>query len=126
MPGALEIEEIGMKVAMEYERAQGRNPIDVSDDKRGYDIRSEGAEEIRYIEVKAKAAQGNLILTPNEWMTAKQLGDKYWLYVVENAIKEPKLYVIQNPAKLNPEEMVGIVRYLLKRGEWKRIAMQAG
>jgi len=125
-PGALEIEEIGMKVAMEYERAQGRNPIDVSDDKRGYDIRSEGAEEIRYIEVKAKAAQGNLILTPNEWMTAKQLGDKYWLYVVENAIKEPKLYVIQNPAKLNPEEMVGIVRYLLKRGEWKRIAMQAG
>ena len=115
-----------MKVAMEYERAQGRNPVDVSDDKRGYDIRSEGAEEIRYIEVKAKAAQGNLILTPNEWMTAKQLGDKYWLYVVENAIKEPKLYVIQNPAKLNPEEMVGIVRYLLKRGEWKRIAMQAG
>ena len=118
-----EIEEIGMQVAMEYEREHGRNPVDVSDDKRGYDIRSEGIEEIRYIEVKAKAEEGNLILTPNEWMTAKQLRDKYWLYIVTNAAKEPVLQPpIQDPAsKLKPSNEIKIVRYVIGLDEWKRV-----
>ena len=60
------IEAIGMEVAMQYERQQGREPTDVSKEDLGYDIRSEGGDETRYIEVKAFAITGDLRLTPHE------------------------------------------------------------
>ncbi|MFN3689378.1 MAG: helicase-related protein, partial [Fimbriimonadales bacterium] len=62
-----DIEQIGMQVAMEYERAQGRSPVDVSHECLGYDIRSESPDgSVRYIEVKARAQAGDIVLTPNE------------------------------------------------------------
>jgi len=114
-----DIEAIGMQVAMEYERAQGRSPEDVSHQNLGYDIRSEGADgAIRYIEVKARATTGAIVLTPNEWLMAQRLGDEYWLYIVENARTQPIPHTIQNPAaKLVPHEVVEIVRYVIK--DWK-------
>ncbi|MBC7262673.1 MAG: DUF3883 domain-containing protein, partial [Chloroflexi bacterium] len=123
-----EIEAVGMRVAMEYERAAGRVPEDVSGLNLGYDIRSltpypspalwERGEDVRYIEVKARASTGPLVLTPNEWLMAQRLGDDYWLYVVENAASEPVLYTMQNPAaKLKPEQVVEIVRYVVR--DWK-------
>jgi hypothetical protein len=81
-----EIEAIGMQVAMQYEREHGRNPEDVSAENLGYDIRSTSpAGEVRYIEVKARATTGAIVLTPNEWLMAQRLGNEYWLYIVENA-----------------------------------------
>ena len=118
-----EIEAIGMKVAMEYERKQGRKPVDVSAQKLGYDIVSEGDLEIRYIEAKARAGEGQVYITPNEWMTARQLGDKAWLYVVANAKDKPQFYLIQNPAsKLKPAREVKIVRYVVEPDDWKKVA----
>jgi len=118
-----EIEAAGMDFVMEYERKQGRNPVDVSDQNLGYDIASEGDADMRYIEVKARAAEGSVFLTPNEWMTARQLGDKAWLYVVANAAKKPDLYRIQNPAsKLKAAREVKIVRYVVERDNWKEAA----
>lgn len=120
-----ETEAIGMQVAMAYERTQGRLPEDVSAQNLGYDIRSEGpVGKVRYIEVKARAKTGALVLTPNEWLMAHRLGNEYWLYVVENAATNPTLYTLQNPAeKLEPDEVVEIVRYVVK--EWKGIAEPA-
>jgi hypothetical protein len=120
-----EIEAVGMQVAMNYEREHGRSPEDVSAHNLGYDIRSlaplqgEGrGEGVRYIEVKARATTGAIVLTPNEWLMAQRLGNEYWLYIVENAKTEPRLHPIQNPAaKLPPEEIVEIVRYVIK--DWK-------
>jgi superfamily II DNA or RNA helicase len=111
-----EIEAIGMQVAMEYEREKGRLPEDVSTQNLGYDIRSTSLSgEVRYIEVKARATTGAIVLTPNEWLMAQRLGEEYWLYVVENAATQPRLRIIQNPAaKLQPEEVVEIVRYVIK------------
>ena len=111
-----EIEAIGMQVAMQYEREHGRNPEDVSAENIGYDIRSTSPlGEVRYIEVKARATTGAIVLTPNEWLMAQRLGEEYWLYVVENAATQPRLRIIQNPAaKLQPEEVVEIVRYVIK------------
>ncbi len=119
--GDPEIEAIGMKVAMEYERTQGRIPEDVSMLKCGYDIRSltpEGQID-RYIEVKARAKTGAIALTPNEWLMAHRFGEKYWLYIVTEAKSEkPQLHCIQNPsAKLQPE--VKIVRYIVK--DWQSV-----
>jgi superfamily II DNA or RNA helicase len=119
MRSDLETEAIGMKVAMDYEHSQQRLPQDVSKENLGYDIRSEGAGgAIRYIEVKARATTGAIVLTPNEWLMAQRLGDEYWLYIVENARTQPTLHPIQNPAaKLAPHEVVEIVRYVIK--DWK-------
>jgi hypothetical protein len=111
-----EIEAIGMEVVMRYERDQGRLPEDVSTQNLGYDIRScDTSGQVRYIEVKARAKSGTIVLTPNEWLMAQRLGDEYWLYVVENAATKPAIHMIQNPgAKLRPEEVVEIVRYVVK------------
>jgi superfamily II DNA or RNA helicase len=117
-----EIEAIGMHVAMQYEREHGRNPEDVSAENIGYDIRSTSPlGEVRYIEVKARATTGAIVLTPNEWLMAQRLGNEYWLYVVENAATQPRLRIIQNPAaKLQPEEVVEVVRYVVKN--WKEVS----
>lgn len=119
-----EVEEIGMRIAMEYERGQGRVPEDVHLENLGYDIRSMDGTNYRYIEVKARAKEGAIALTPNEWLMAKRLKDEYWLYIVVNASTNPQLYTIQNPAlHLKPEEEVSIVRYIVK--DWKEKAEMA-
>jgi superfamily II DNA or RNA helicase len=117
-----EIEAIGMQVALQYEREHGRNPEDVSAHNLGYDIRSTSPSgEVRYIEVKARATTGAIVLTPNEWLMAQRLGNEYWLYIVENAATQPQLCIIQNPAaKLQPEEVVEVVRYMVKN--WKEVS----
>lgn len=115
-------ERIGMEIAMEYERRQGREPEDVSNQFLGYDIRSVAKDgTYRYIEVKARARTGAIALTPNEWVMANRLKEEYWLYVVEQAASNPQLYTIQNPAaRLKPHEEVEIVRYVVK--DWRNVA----
>jgi len=115
-----QVEKIGMEVAIEYERQQGRVPVDVSRENLGFDIRSRGEGELRYIEVKARVGEGEIALTPNEWFKAKRFKEQYWLYVVTNAAANPTLHVINNPAEnLNPQEKVEIVRFVVPVDEWK-------
>ncbi|MEM3790964.1 MAG: DUF3883 domain-containing protein, partial [Thermoproteota archaeon] len=115
-----EIEKIGMKIAMEYEKAQGREPEDVSKENLGFDIRSKGDGETRYIEVKARKDEGQVALTLNEWFKAKRFKNQYWLYVVANAVKNPVLYIINNPTEnLKVEEKVEVVRFVVPLDEWK-------
>ena len=108
-----QVEQVGMAIAMEYERRQGREPEDVSAQNLGFDIRSRDPQtgHKRYIEVKARARVGPVALTKNEWFKAQRFGDDYYLYVVLHAATKPELYIIQNPAaRLEPEEVVE-VRY---------------
>jgi len=115
-----EIEKIGMEIAMEYENFCGRNPEDVSKENLGYDIRSKGKGEIRYIEVKARADTGDILLTPNEWFKARRFKNDYWLYIVENTAKNPSLYIIQNPwDNLKVSEKVEVIRFVVDMNEWK-------
>jgi hypothetical protein len=116
-----EIERIGMEVATKFEQGQGRMPEDVSVENVGYDIKSSRDSIVRYIEVKARASEGKIALTPNEWLMAHRLSDEYWLYIVANARSNPQLYTIQNPAsKLQPDELVEIVRFVIEN--WKQVA----
>jgi len=107
-----EIEKIAMEIAMEYERMNGRHPEDVSLENLGYDLRSaDDYGNLRYIEVKGRAASGPVALTQNEWFMAQRFGDAYYLYVVLDAASRPQLYRIQNPWRvLRPAEQVD-VRY---------------
>jgi hypothetical protein len=108
---------------MEYERREGRSPTDVSLQRLGYDIKSRAPDgSVRYIEVKTRAHTGSVALTEHEWLKAKQLGDSYWLYIVENAVTNPTLWIIQNPAeKLEPKATV--VQYIVR--DWKNAAQPA-
>jgi superfamily II DNA or RNA helicase len=117
------LEAIGLQVAMEYERREGRSPTDVSIQRLGYDIKSRAQDgSVRYIEVKTRAHTGSVALTEHEWLKAKQLGDSYWLYVVENAVTNPTLWIIQNPAeKLEPKATV--IQYIVR--DWKNAAQPA-
>jgi hypothetical protein len=116
-----EIERIGMEIAMEYERSQGREPEDVSKENLGFDIRSRGKDEIRYIEVKARKEEGDVALTVNEWLKARRFKENYWLYIVCNAITNPTLYIINNPAEnLKVQDKVEVVRFIVPLEEWKK------
>lgn len=115
-----QIEQTGMQVATDFEIREGRSPEDVSLQNLGFDIRSISSDgSVRYIEVKARAGEGEIVLTPNEWLMANRLGEEYWLYVVANAATDkPQLYLIQNPASnLDAVEVVEIVRHVVK--DWK-------
>jgi hypothetical protein len=117
-----EIEELGMNIAIEYESSHGRTPENVSAQNLGFDICShDDTENYRYIEVKARAKEGAVALTPNEWLMAHRLKDEYWLYVVVNAANNPELYLVHNPAaNLEPDKEIDIVRYVVKN--WKEKA----
>ena len=112
------MEQIGMVMAMEYERAQGRHPEDVAAHNLGFDIRSTDPQtgQRRYIEVKARATRGPVELTQNEWFKAERFGAEYYLYVVLDAATQPRLHIIPHPAAvLQPEERVE-VRYRVALG----------
>ncbi len=59
-------------------------------------MRPAGGE--RAIEVKGRAAIGDIELTENEWAKACNLRERYWLYVVyECASPHPRLLRVQDP-----------------------------
>jgi superfamily II DNA or RNA helicase len=119
-----EIEELGMRVVIDYEVCQGRSPENVATQNLGFDIRSKAPDgSVRYIEAKARARDGKIALTPNEWLMAHRLGSEYWLYVViasDGPKEKLKPYTIQNPAKnLEAVEEIDVVRYIITR--WKEV-----
>lgn len=58
-------------------------------------------EGIRRIEVKGRERGQPIRLTTNEWYKATHRGDSYWLYVVWDALDEPRpeALCMRNPAK---------------------------
>lgn len=120
-----EIEMVGMQTAMAYERRKGREPKDVSHLNLGYDIVSTRQENsVRYIEVKARANQGPIVLTPNEKLMAQRMKGEYWLYIVVDASSSPKLFLINDPVnKIDLEEVKDTVRFLSKN--WQKVSVPA-
>jgi SNF2 family DNA or RNA helicase len=125
MVSSEEIEKIGMKIAMEYEKSQGREPEDVSKENLGYDIRSKGKNEIRYIEVKTRKDEGPVALTLNEKNYAERFKEQYWLYVVYNAASNPELLIINNPAEKLKMQEKREVRFIITSEECKKKGMKA-
>ncbi|MBI3467151.1 MAG: DUF3883 domain-containing protein, partial [Planctomycetes bacterium] len=120
-----EVERLAVEAVMKYEHAQGRKPVSVEEENCGWDVTSllEG-QVTRYIEVKGRACEGAVALTPNEWIKAQRFGDDYWLYVVVNCKTSPQIHLIQDPAsKLNPREEVSVVRYMVGQQDWRRASI---
>ena len=102
-----EIELIAMDQAIEHEKDHKREPKDVSIETfRGYDIYSTSQDEIRHIEVKGVSQQNPIQISSNEWRTASQLQDEFYLYVTQHALTNPTLKIIRNPYEM----IAGLVR----------------
>lgn len=99
-----DIEAIAMRIAKNYEidRYQAK-VVDVSSPTLafGYDLQSHrpNGQKIA-IEVKGRAGRGQVQLTDNEWPTAANLREKYWLYVVFDCATEPRLFRVRDPIRL--------------------------
>lgn len=106
-----EVEAIAMQVAASYEEALGASVRDVStpakaraaglSDSPGFDLLSihpTGAR--RAIEVKGRAAVGDIDITENEWAKACNLREDYWLYTVFScASQHPQIIRVRDPFK---------------------------
>ena len=106
------VEIAAVNIAIAYEESKGRECEDVGPLKIGFDIRSlappdaqtghrDIATGVRRIEVKGRSRGQPIRLTTNEWYTAQQLRDTYWLYVVWDPLDNPDSVPlrIRNPAK---------------------------
>jgi hypothetical protein len=115
------IERIAVQATIAFEEARGCKVESVENDTRGFDLISRwpvsdigrGSIGTRFIEVKGRAAVGEIALTANEYKTAQRLGDDYWLYVVFNCASKPQVTLIQNPARFDWEPLSKIDRYRL-------------
>ena len=104
-----EVEAIAVRVAWGYEETRGAAVKDVSKgplalacgltECPGFDLHSKGpGPEERAIEVKGRAAIGDIELTENEWAKSCNLREKYWLYVVfDCGTPTPRLVRVQDP-----------------------------
>jgi hypothetical protein len=68
----------------------------------GYDVRSEGPDgAVRFIEVKSTSGAwqtSQAALSREQHRVAMELGDQYWLYVVERAgLETAEIHPIQDP-----------------------------
>ena len=76
--------------------------------------------ELRLIEVKGTgAADGTVILTPNEHCVAQDRRDCYWLYVVTSCDAEPRLTTVRDPAAFEWGEVTKVAHYYRKSDELK-------
>jgi hypothetical protein len=116
---ALEIDKAGVKAVLAFEQAAGRDPERKPHSHPGFDVESfEGDELVRTIEVKSVDGAWDsprVRLSDTQFAVATELGDRYWLYVVEHARSlEPSVWCIQDPAR-----RVDRFAYV---PEWKRLA----
>jgi hypothetical protein len=116
-----EIERIAVEAVKAYEEARGWQVESVEDQNRGFDLISrkphpedpQTAIEVRFIEVKGRAAVGEIALTTNEYKTAERLKNDYWLYVVFNCQSNSQIHLIQDPERLGWEPLIKVEHYHL-------------
>lgn len=114
-----EIERLAVEAVTAYEVDRGWRVESVEKDNRGFDLISrkphpedpQTAVEVRFIEVKGRAAVGEVALTANEYHTAERLKEDYWLYVVFNCATQPEIHLIQDPVRLGWQPVVKVEHY---------------
>jgi Domain of unknown function (DUF3883) len=114
-----EIEQLAVRAVTAHEEARGWRVESVEKDNRGFDLISrkphpedpQTAVEVRFIEVKGRAAVGQIALSSNEYKTAERLKRDYWLYAVFNCSTEPQIHVAQDPVRLGWEPVVRVEQY---------------
>jgi len=101
----LAVEVIARDAVCSYEKARGRVAEQMPQTHPGYDIISRDplTHEERYIEVKGISGEWNLTgvgLSKLQFTNAQDLGEQYWLYVVEfiSDLENLRVHPVCNPA----------------------------
>lgn len=94
------VERIGVLTTLKYERKSGRAARELGESEakqEGCDVVSESdKKEKRYIEVKGRSRTGpNIFLTPNEFKTLRDKEERYFIYMILDALRRPTVYAIQ-------------------------------
>lgn len=86
---------------VEFERTLGNIARNISKQNLGYDVESRTPNgEFRYIDVKKLSAEGApFSLTNNEYSSAMQLGDQYFLCLIFETSDKIRFSYISNPLK---------------------------
>ena len=108
-----ESEDVAMRLVTNRLTAQGWKVTDVHTEGHSYDLYAERGSEQRCVEAKGlagNASSAGIRLTGGELAKASQLGDEYWLYVVENCFDgEGRLYAAwQNPAETFRDSFIDV------------------
>lgn len=95
---------MGVDRVLQIEAEQGRYPKQMPALHEGYDVESNNANGVieRIIEVKSLEGawtEAGVRLTKPQLELARQLGEQYWLYVVEHTLDDDRcrLHTIQDP-----------------------------
>lgn len=107
-----------MQWVTEHLAADGWHVTDVHTQNRGYDLEARRGPQVRCVEVKGVAGQAStsgVRLTSGELTSARQHGDDYWLYVVDNCIDgEGSLFGHwQDPASVFRDSFENVTEYRL-------------
>lgn len=87
------VEQKAIELVLEYEKKQGRNPIDVSKKRCGYDIESND----RFIEVKGQSSiKAGFIWINNTLVRTlgKNLAN-YYIYIIYDIKDKPKIKILE-------------------------------
>ena len=119
-----ESEAVAMRLVTNRLTAQGWKVTDVHTEGHSYDLYAERGAEQRCVEAKGlagNASSAGVRLTGGELAKASQLGDEYWLYVVENCFDgEGRLYgAWQNPAETFRDSFTDVPIVRLRGSELK-------
>ena len=119
----LDIGEKGEQFVLAYEKeslkdtphlARRVNRVSLYAPRAGYDIQSYFPDgRLKFIEVKATTGNDtHFEMTHNEWMTAKRLGNSYFVYRITNINNNPQMLQFRNPADvLGRQPLVWKVNY---------------
>ena len=118
LESAAQSEAVSMQWVTEHLAAYGWHVTDVHTQNRGYDLEARRGPQVRCVEVKGVAGQAStsgVRLTSGELTSARQHGDDYWLYVVDNCIDgEGSLFGHwQDPASVFRDSFENVTEYRL-------------
>jgi hypothetical protein len=113
------VQRIAVLTSLKYETERKRKPKELGEsEKLGYDIESKSENEERFIEVKGTSDSSyDIFLTVNEFRTLRDKQDKYFIYVVINALRNPILYGSQGNKLLQIED----VKIIMPFSKWKDV-----
>jgi hypothetical protein len=114
------VQRIGILSALKYEKKSGRNTTELGEsEKRGYDIVSESANEERCIEVKSTSdTTYDVFLTINEFKALRDKKEKYFIYIILDALRKPMVYTTQGDELLKIEDIKVIIPF----NKWREIS----
>jgi len=113
------VQRIAILTSLKYETERKRNPKELGEsEKLGYDIESKSENEERCIEVKGTSDSSyDIFLTVNEFRTLRDKQNKYFIYVVINALRNPILYSTQGNELLQIKD----IKVIMPFSKWKDV-----